>query len=160
MEKVTVEDIESRAPGGSEIDRRSLAGPLGAENAALNRFVLDPGEAFTDVVHTHFDQEEIFYVLEGEATFETQPKPTADGETVTVGPREAIRFAPGEYQQGRNESDEQVVALAIGAPKESTKGRLVQPCPACDSPTLDVVVTEEGMMLECSECGEQLQPEM
>jgi uncharacterized cupin superfamily protein len=158
VEKATVDEIEPRAPGGSEIDRRGLAGPLGAEDVAVNRYVLAPGEAFSGGLHAHLDQEEIFYVVEGEATFETRPEPTADSETITVGPGEVVRFAPGEYQQGRNESDDTVVALAIGAPKDTTEARLAQRCPACDNPALALVRTDEGMGFECPECEERVQP--
>lgn len=160
MEKATVDEIEPRAPGGSEVDRRGLADPLGAEDVAINRYVLEPGEGFSGGLHAHLDQEEIFYLVEGEATFETRPEPTADSETVTVGAGEAVRFAPGEYQQGRNESDDRVVALAIGAPKDTTEGRVAQPCPACGHPALALVRTDEGMAFECPECGERVQPDL
>jgi mannose-6-phosphate isomerase-like protein (cupin superfamily) len=159
MEHVSIEDVEPNAMGG-DTDRRGLADALDATNVALNRYVLDPGEAFSGGMHAHLDQEEIFYVVEGEATFETAPEPDAETETLTVGADEAVRFAPGEYQQGRNESDERVVALALGAPKESTEGRVAQPCPSCDSPVLEIGMGEEGLILECPDCGETLQPDL
>jgi mannose-6-phosphate isomerase-like protein (cupin superfamily) len=160
MEHISIDDVEPQAMGGGDLDRRGLAEALGAENVAVNRYALDPGENFSGGMHAHLDQEEIFYVVSGEATFETAPEPDAETETVTVGPDEAVRFAPGEYQQGRNESDETVVALALGAPKDSTEGRVAQPCPDCESPAMALVPGPEGLVMECPECGAEMRPEM
>jgi uncharacterized cupin superfamily protein len=146
---------------GMETDETNSAGVtdhLGASDFALNYYVLDPGEEFTGGLHAHLDQEEAFYVLEGEATFEYADGPTADTETTTVGAGEMVRFPAGEYQQGRNESDEQVRALALGAPQESTDIRVAAPCRACgDSDFLNFVATDEGPMMECPECGERFE---
>jgi mannose-6-phosphate isomerase-like protein (cupin superfamily) len=154
MQTVAVEEIEPTALGGEDVDRRGLSDPLGTTDVAVNYYALDPGEAFSGGMHAHLDQEEVFYVVSGTATFETKPDATADSETVEVTAGEAIRFAPGEFQQGRNEGDEQLFALALGAPRESTEGRVPQPCSACgESDVLAVVMTDDGMGLECPECG-------
>ena len=154
MQHVDIDDVEPRGPGGGDVDRRGLAEPLGATNLALNRYVLEPGESFAGGMHAHLDQEEVFYVLSGTATFEHTPEPTGEPETTEVSAGEAVRFAPGEYQVGRNEGDEQLFALALGAPRESTEGRVPQPCSACgESDVLAVVMTDDGMGLECPECG-------
>jgi mannose-6-phosphate isomerase-like protein (cupin superfamily)/ribosomal protein S27AE len=154
MQRVSIDDIDSTVPMGEGIDRRGLSEPLGTEELALNRYALEPGQAFAGGMHAHLDQEEIFYIVSGTATFETKAEATADSETVDVGAGEAIRFAPGEFQQGRNEGDEVVVALALGAPKGSSEGRVPQPCPECgESDVLAVTMTDEGMGLECPECG-------
>ena len=108
MEKVAIDEVEPSA-FSTDIDRRGLSDPLGTTDVALNRSRLDPGERFTDGMHAHMDQEEIFVVVKGEATFETM-----DGE-VDVGAGEAIRFAPGEFQSGKNDSDGEIVAFALGA---------------------------------------------
>jgi len=155
MERVAVEDIEPQAMG-SDVDRRGLAGPLGATDVAINRYVLEPGEAFSPGLHAHLDQEELFYVVAGTATFEYRSDPGGESETVQVGPHEAVRFAPGDFQQGRNESDEQVVALALGAPKESAEGRVAQPCPECDSDALALAQGESGLVVRCPDCGAEM----
>jgi uncharacterized cupin superfamily protein len=99
-------------------------------------------------MHTHMDQEEVFYVVEGTATFETP-----DGETA-VAAGEAVRFAPGDYQRGRNEGDGPVEALALGAPKGSTDVRVPHPCPECgDSENVRAIPAEDGFEFECPECG-------
>jgi mannose-6-phosphate isomerase-like protein (cupin superfamily) len=152
MEKIAIEDADGSEVG--DADRRGLSDPLGTEDLALNYYALEPDQAFSGGLHAHLDQEEVFYVQEGTATFETKAEATAEGERVEVAAGEAIRFAPGEFQQGRNEGDERVVALALGAPKESTEGRVPQPCPECDeSDVLAITMTDEGMGLECPECG-------
>lgn len=145
MEQVTIEDVETIERSTATV--RGLTDELGTTGVAINHYRLDPGEAFSGGMHAHMDQEEVFYVIEGEATFETP-----EGET-TVGPGEAVRFGPGDYQRGRNEGDEPVEALALGAPKESTDVRVPQPCPECDSDTLRAIPTDEGFSFECPECG-------
>jgi len=69
----------------------------------------------------------VFYVLSGTATFETEA-----GE-VTVDAGEAIRFVPGEFQQGSNRGDERVVALAPGAPSTRTPARSAGTVPTAAS---------------------------
>ena len=154
MQKTTIDDIEPMGPGGADLDRRGLSDPLNTSDVALNYYALDPGEVFSGWLHTHLDQEEIFYVIDGTATFETTPDTTTDSNTIEVASGEAVRFAPGEFQQGRNDGDERVVALALGAPKDSTKGRVLQSCAECnESDVLAVQMSEEGLVLQCPECG-------
>jgi predicted RNA-binding Zn-ribbon protein involved in translation (DUF1610 family) len=99
-------------------------------------------------------------VLEGEARFEHMPEATAEPSTTTVSAGEAVRFAPGEFQTGRNETDGVVRALALGAPRESEEGRVPQPCPECgESDVMAVVMGDEGMLLECPDCGATLRPD-
>jgi uncharacterized cupin superfamily protein len=95
MEKVAIEDVENEVnPMRVHSVRRPVSRALGTEHFAMNYFELEPGESFSGGMHTHHDQEEVFYVQEGTATFETP-----DGEPV-VREGELIRFAPGEYQKG------------------------------------------------------------
>ena len=149
MEKVSIGDIEANA-FGSDIDRRGLSDPLGMTDFALNRYRLDPGERFSGGMHAHMDQEEVFVILEGEATFETM-----DGE-VTVGDDEVIRFAPGEFQSGKNDSDGEVVAFAMGAPRDSEDVRLPQNCPECGHDNVRAIPGEDGFALQCPDCGAEL----
>jgi len=151
MEKVRVADVEEFETGNEELDRRTLrplSGVLGTTDVSVNYYTLAPGEGFTNRMHTHLDQEEVFYVVEGTATFRTE-----DG-TVEVGAGEAVRFAPGEYQTGRNDGDEPVRALALGAPAGSTEIRVRESCGACDeADVLAVDLTEAGLPLRCPKCG-------
>ncbi|MFT4946507.1 MAG: mannose-6-phosphate isomerase-like protein (cupin superfamily) [Natronomonas sp.] len=150
--------LSSLDPQANPMNSESVSEQLDAADFAMNYYVLDPGEEFTGSLHAHLDQEEAFVILEGEATFEHKESLDADSETVTVGEEEMIRFPPGEYQQGRNESDETVRALALGAPQESTDVRIAAPCRACgESEYLAFVMTDSGPMMECPECGESFE---
>ena len=128
MEKVSISNAESHVVGEDSASRR-LSEPLGATNIALNHYRLAPGEGFPGGLHAHMDQEGVF-VLEGEATFET-----LDGE-VTVGEREAIRFAPGEFQSGKNNSNSELTAVAMGAPPGTDNIQIPVMCPNCEHDTL------------------------
>jgi len=149
MEKVSIDDVEPNA-FGSEIDRRGLSAPLGTTDLALNRYRLDPGERFSGGMHAHMDQEEVFVIVAGEATFETM-----DGE-VTVGEGEVIRFAPGEFQSGKNDSDGEIVAFAMGAPRDSEDVRVPQDCPECGHDNMRAIPGDDGFDLQCPECGAEL----
>ena len=150
MEKVSIEDVE---PGafGQDIDRRGLSEPLDTGNVAINRYRLAPGERFSGGLHAHMDQEEVFMIVEGEATFETM-----DGE-VTVGADEVIRFAPGEFQSGKNDGDEDVVAFALGAPRDSEDVRIPQDCPECGHDNMRAIPGDDGFDLQCPECGAEVE---
>ena len=149
MEKVSIGDVEPNA-FGSNIDRRGLSDPLETTDLALNRYRLDPGERFSGGMHAHMDQEEVFVIVEGEATFETM-----DVE-VTVGEAEVIRFAPGEFQSGKNDSDGEVVAFAMGAPRDSEDVRLPQNCPECGHDNVRAIPGDDGFDLQCPDCGAEL----
>jgi len=152
MQRVSIADIEP-APYDEDLhtDRRDLTEPLDAANVAIVRYALAPGERFSGSVHTHMDQEEIFVVLAGEAAFETR-----SGE-VPVEAGEAVRFAPGEFQSGRNAGDSELVALALGAPRDSEDVRVARipvldedvTCPDCGHDHMRIV--EEGLV--CPECS-------
>lgn len=148
MDKTAVDDIDSwMSPARS---KRSLSNALGAEHLALNHYELDPGESFGFGYHRHSDQEELFYVIEGAATFETE-----DGD-VEVSAGEAIRFEPGEWQLGTNEGDERVVALALGAPADTGETEIVRECPECGERThvrIEPTDDREALIAVCESCG-------
>ena len=146
MEHATVEELESFDRAGASV--RSLTEALGLGDVAINHYTLEEGERFSGGMHTHVDQEEIFYVIEGTAAFETP-----DGE-VEVEAGEVVRFAPGDYQSGKNAGDGTAEALALGAPKESTDVRVPMPCTECESEDIRAIPAEDGFTFECPECGE------
>lgn len=149
MELVSIEDVEPTAIG-EQSTRQQLTEPLGTTGVAINCYRLGPGEGFPGGLHAHADQEEVFVVLDGEAIFETM-----DGE-VTVGDREAIRFAPGEFQSGRaGEIDTRV--LALGAPRDTEDVRIPAGCPACAHDHLRLA-TDETVTFECTHCGAEHVP--
>jgi uncharacterized cupin superfamily protein len=151
MQHVDIDDVEPSAIG-SDIDRRGLSDPLDTEDVAVNYYRLEPGERLSGNLHTHMDQEEVFVVVSGEATFET---PEAE---VTVAEDQAIRFAPGEYQSGYNDGDAELVVLALGAPRGSRDVRVPQECPECGHEDMRAVPAEdgEGFVLQCPDCEAEL----
>ena len=134
MEKVAIDDVNIvNNPLGVHSVRKPVSGALGTSDFAMNYFELEPGESFSGGLHTHHDQEEVFYVQEGTATFEVG----REREEHDVGAGAVIRFSPGEFQMVKNDSDERVVGFALGAPKASHD------------------FDEMESLVECRECGEE-----
>ncbi|MFC7176492.1 cupin domain-containing protein [Halosegnis marinus] len=154
MEKVAVEDVDSWVSPASA--KRPVGRALGVEDAALNYYELGPGESFAFGRHRHMGQEEVFYVLSGEATFETGD-PREGTEEVVVAAGELVRFGPGEWQQGWNRGEEPVRALAVGAPAESGETTILRECEACGGYTeqsVERAPDEEGALVTvCGDCG-------
>ena len=134
MERVAIDDVDVVTnPMGVHDLRKPVSRALGTDHVAMNYFELAPGDGFSGGLHTHDDQEEIFYVLSGTAAFEVG----RERERVEVGPGELIRFAPGEFQSGfvPDDADEEVVAWAIGTPGASHDWDQIE------------------SLVECRECG-------
>lgn len=157
MEHVAIDDVEiDLHPMDIQDVRRPVSAALGTEHLAMNYFELAPGDRFSGGPHTHGDQEEIFYVESGTATFDVG----RDGKRVTVGAGELIRFAPGEYQTGyvAEDADEDVVGWAIGAPgARHDWGELesIVYCRECEAehPHTTEPAAEARFRLTCTECG-------
>ncbi|KZN25225.1 cupin [Haladaptatus sp. R4] len=148
MEKVHVEDVAGQMSAADV--RRPVSKALGTEDMAINYYELAPGDSFAFGYHAHDDQEEVFYIQSGTATFETE-----DGDVV-VGAGEAIRFARGEFQRGVNEGDDRVVALALGAPRDTENVEMYRDCPECGERTqneIEMVGDKEALVTICSDCG-------
>lgn len=144
MEKVSIDDLDND-PRVAAVQKHATAS-LSLGDMAMNYYELEPGDSFSGGLHTHMNQEEVFYVIEGTATFETM-----DG-AVEVGADEVVRFAPGEYQEGKNESNSSVRALAMGAPQDAGETRSALPCEECGADYHTAVVDESGVTLECPDC--------
>ncbi|MDG5821960.1 cupin domain-containing protein [Natronococcus sp. A-GB7] len=151
MKKAAIDDVEPDNLGTNSSCRK-LSDVVETSELTLNHYSLAPGEGFPGGLHTHMDQEEVFAILEGEATFETM-----DGE-VTVRKGEVIRFSPGEFQSGKNESDEELVALALGAPRETSDIRIPVNCPECDHDDLRVNTDAAGILFVCPSCEREHVP--
>ncbi|WP_049927218.1 cupin domain-containing protein [Halopiger goleimassiliensis] len=159
MEKTAIDDVEIETnPMDVHSVRRPVSQALGFTDFAMNYFELEPGESFSGGLHTHHDQEEVFYVQEGTATFETSESPSSDVEEVTVEAGEVIRFPPGEFQHGYNDSDERVVGFAFGAPGSRHEWDQIESvvyCRTCEAERgHDTELTDEGgFRMTCTECG-------
>lgn len=154
----TVTYDEATSDLGEGVTAVRLQDALGTSDVAVNRFELSPQTRFPWGLHAHEDQEELFLVLEGTMTFET-----LEGEVV-VEADQAVRFAPGEFQAGRNAHDDPAVCVAIGAPPGSEDIRIPRPCDACDHPSLrldhgagrlDCPACETSVSTACDACGSE-----
>jgi uncharacterized cupin superfamily protein len=162
MERVAVDDVDVVTnPMGVHDIRKPVSRALGTDHVAMNYFELAPGDGFSGGLHTHRDQEELFYVRSGTATFEVG----RERERVEVGPDEAIRFAPGEFQSGfvAEDADEEVVAWAIGAPGAHHDWDQIESIVECrdcgEEQVHDTELTDEGRFrFTCTECGTSFSP--
>lgn len=155
MEHISIDEAESFGFGAG-VDHRTLNDDLGCRDVSINRYRIDPDGSLPWGLHAHYDQEEIFIVIEGSVTFET-----LDGR-VTVAAGEAIRFDHGEYQSAGNKGDDRAVYLAIGAPPESTDMRIPLTCDECGESELQLgdgfeelhcLSCEHSIPAACQECG-------
>ncbi|OTF00562.1 cupin domain-containing protein [Halorubrum sp. SD612] len=162
MERVAIDDVDVVTNPMDVHDlRKPVSRALGADHVAMNYFELAPGDAFSGGLHTHNDQEEIFYVLAGTATFEVG----RERDEVEVGPDELIRFSPGEFQSGfvPEDADEEVVAWAIGAPgarHDWDRIESIVECRGCGGERVhDTELTDAGRFrFTCTECGTTFSP--
>lgn len=148
MNRIRVADVDHRV--NSATVQRPLTEALGATDHALNYYELAPGDSFAYGYHRHGEQEEVFIILAGSVTFETE-----SGEVV-VGEGEAIRFAPEEFQVGTNRGEDRVIAYAIGAPRETGGTELFRDCESCGNRTPHVVEERDGgaeKVTRCRDCG-------
>ena len=151
MEKVNIADVGATPSISPATVATFLSNALGTEHLAINYFELAPGDQLGWDYHRHRDQEEVFVVLSGTLTFET------DEGDVRVGADEAIRFAPDEFQLGHNREDERVTVLALGAPRGSRALQYRRQCEHCHEETIqDVELDRERrvFVVSCTVCEE------
>ncbi|UPV99378.1 cupin domain-containing protein [Halorussus gelatinilyticus] len=175
MKNVAIADVDP-TEFGDDAAVREGADRLGATDLAVNHYRIPPGEGFPSGLHAHGDQEEVFVVLDGTATFERLGPEREAADEIAVEAGEVVRFAPGEYQSGRNDGDELLVALALGAPPDSEDVRVPLDCPECghgylhpeaggeseanggsetdeEAGAADGETGETGVTLDCPACG-------
>jgi len=165
MKKSALDDVANIPnPLGVNTVRKPLSGELGAEHVAVTYYSLDPGEAFSGGMHTHNDQEELFYVISGTATFQVGE----ERAEIEVEPEEVVRFAPGEFQTGSNQSDGTVTGLVISAPgvrHEWSECDVLLDCEECGEETIwtcsedgdgDWENQEIDLFVTCQECGNSI----
>lgn len=154
MEHVRIDEVDNDVQPAAVM--RKLTEPLGLTDLAINYYELEPGDSFAFAYHNHEVQEEVFYVQEGTATFETDDGP------IEVASGEIIRVDRGEFQRGWNYGDDRVVALALGAPLDYGEMVKLRDCEACGEPTHTRLERREEsggdtgepvVVGLCSECG-------
>lgn len=135
MEHLAIDEIEHvDHPAHVNTLRKPVSNALDTTGFAMVYHELAPGEAFSGALHTHHDVEEVFYIVEGTATFEVGK----DRTRVTVSEGELIRFGPGEFQHGFNDTDDRVVGFVFSAPGAEHDWAQV-----------------EFPAFECRDCGEE-----
>lgn len=87
-----------------------LKDELDAETVGLTVLELDPGGKGKQHDESTTGQEEVYYVVSG--TVEVH----LDGETVSVGPEEAIRLDPAQRRRIENTGDRRATLVLAGAP--------------------------------------------
>jgi mannose-6-phosphate isomerase-like protein (cupin superfamily) len=87
-----------------------LKGELDTDHLGFTILELEPGGKGKEHDHGADGQEEIYYVVEGEADIELAE------ETVRLDAEEAIRLDPEETRQIHNPGDERLTLVLAGAP--------------------------------------------
>jgi quercetin dioxygenase-like cupin family protein len=105
-------DMGELLDGLLETDARRITAALGAGESVISVWYFEPGESMPH--HAHNEQEEVFYVLEGE--FEVVLGPAEDVERKTIGPGSFYAAGPGVYHGHRYLGEDEGQLLAIGAP--------------------------------------------
>lgn len=108
----TVEEIPP------ELNIRAIDDALGTENLGVKLWYFEPGEEIQ--YHAHSEQEELYYVLEGE--FSLKLGRSGEEEFVEAGPGTFWVAGPETGHGHRNVGDEQGVVLALGAPYTEDPG--------------------------------------
>jgi mannose-6-phosphate isomerase-like protein (cupin superfamily) len=92
------------------VDNTDLAKQLEAKHLGARLWRLRPGQAST--LHRHFDQEEMYVVLEGEGRIRI------DDEVLTLHAQDFLLVRPDSTRQVFNDTDEDALWLVVGAPPE------------------------------------------
>lgn len=92
---------------------------LDAERVQLKLWFFEPGDEI--IYHAHLEQEEVFYILEGE--FSLKLGPSGEEEYVEAGPGTFYIASPRMGHGHRYIGDDEGVVLAIGAPPGFDPGR-------------------------------------
>jgi quercetin dioxygenase-like cupin family protein len=100
-----------------KVENTDLAKQLEAENLGARLWRLKPGQASTK--HGHFDQEELYIVLEG-----TGRMRVGEDDPLTLEPLSAVLVPPEEVRQVFNDTESEALWLVVGAPRESVTSTL------------------------------------
>ena len=109
-------DVEEIPP---DLEIRGVGDALDLETMRAAVWYFDPGEEIQ--YHAHMEQEELYYVLEGE--FSLKLGRSGEEEYVEAGPGTFWVAKPEIGHGHRNVGDERGAVLAIGAPPVEDPGR-------------------------------------
>src|SRR3954451_16174938 len=98
------------------VENTDLAKQLKAQTLGARLWRLHPGQASTK--HRHFDQHELYVLLEGEGRMRI------DDELITLEPLSAVLVEPEHVRQLFNDTEADALWLVVGAPRESFSSTL------------------------------------
>jgi mannose-6-phosphate isomerase-like protein (cupin superfamily) len=98
------------------VENTDLAEQLEASTPCARFWRLHPGQASTK--HRHFDQHELYLLLEGEGRMRV------DDEPITLEPHSAVLVEPEYTRQVFNDTDADALWLVVGAPRERVTSTL------------------------------------
>lgn len=130
-EDVPVTDLSEVDSVPPELNIRSVDSVLGTRNLLVKLWYFEPGEEIQ--YHAHSEQEELYYVIEGE--FSLKLGRSGDTEIIEAEPGTFWVAGPETGHGHRYVGDEQGVLLAVGAPNV--------PDPGLDPHSLDTDEDEE-----------------
>jgi quercetin dioxygenase-like cupin family protein len=117
-EDVDITDLSEVEEIPPDLDIRPVGDLLGLEEMNLAVWYFEPGEGIG--YHAHSEQEELFYVIEGE--FSLKLGRSGETETREVGPGSFWAAGPEVGHGHRYIGDDRGVVLAIGAPPVEDPG--------------------------------------
>jgi uncharacterized cupin superfamily protein len=98
------------------VENTDLGKQLDATTLGARIWRLHPGQASTK--HRHFDQHELYMVLEGRGRMRV------DDELLTLEPLSAVLVEPEHLRQVFNDTDEDALWLVVGSPREGVSSTL------------------------------------
>jgi quercetin dioxygenase-like cupin family protein len=118
LDDVPVTDLSEIEEVPPDLDVKRVGDALGAEEMRVTVWYFDPGEEIQ--YHAHSEQEELYYVLEGE--FSLKLGRSGEEEYVEAGPGTFWIAKPEVGHGHRNVGDGRGVVLALGAPPVEDPG--------------------------------------
>lgn len=112
LDDASVTDLSDIDEVPPDLDIKPVGKQLGLSEMRATVWHFEPGEEIQ--YHAHSEQEELFFVLEGE--FSLKLGRSGEEEYVEAGPGTFWAAAPEIGHGHRNVGDEQGVVLAFGAP--------------------------------------------
>lgn len=158
MKHVSLDDLDADEIA-AESERARLGDALGTTDVAVTHYRLAAKEGLPGGLHAHSDQEEAFVVLDGTLTFEVLGPAREKRSEITVDAGDAVRFAPGEFQSGRNDGPESATVLGLGAPPESDDIRLPLACRACARGDVRLETDAGSIRFVCPDCAAEFVPQ-
>ncbi|WP_299262785.1 cupin domain-containing protein [Halorientalis sp.] len=111
-EDVPVTDLSEVDGVPPDLDIRPVGRTMGLDNLHVTLWYFEPDEEIQ--YHAHSEQEELYYVVEGE--FSLKLGRSGEAETVEVGPGAFWAAGPEVGHGHRYVGDDEGVVLAVGAP--------------------------------------------